>query len=171
MSEDPFDVLGVPARFDLEPEVVQRAYLERAAGVHPDLIGDDEGAERSASLNRAKATLDDPEARANALLARMGGPAKEVDRSLPDGFLMTMMETREAIEAAAASEDAAALARWRAWAAGQRDGHAARILPMFEAAGGAGVLGAIRQELNAWRYIERLIEQFGMGRGHASGLQ
>jgi molecular chaperone HscB len=168
MPEDPFDVLGVPARFDLDPLAVQRAYLERAAAAHPDLIGDDEGAERSASLNRAKSILDNPEERANALLTRVGGPAKESDRSLPDGFLMEIMEAREAIEAAASSKDGVAMARWRAWAAAQRDGHAARILPMFEAVADAGALRAIRRELNAWRYIERMIEQFGMGRGDGS---
>ncbi len=159
MAPDPFDLLGLPPTFDLDRAAIDRAYLSRAAAVHPDLAaGDPEAPRRSALLNRARSILSDPESRAAALLARLGGPSKESDRSLPDGFLAEILEVREEIEAAARSTDHAARARWEAWADERRAAHIAEISRLF-AAPDAPPLRAIRMELNAWRYVERLIEQ------------
>jgi molecular chaperone HscB len=163
VSDDPFEVLGLAARFDLEPQAVRRAFLARAAAVHPDhAAGEDSADEASAALNRAKAALENPERRANALLERLGGPGKREDRSLPAGFLMQIMETREEIEGALATRDPASRARWEAWAQEQRGEYGARVGKLFkdfEMSKDAATLRAIREELNAWRYIERLIEQ------------
>jgi molecular chaperone HscB len=163
VSEDAFDILGIPARFDVDANAIQRAYLSRAAAVHPDAAGDTEDAGvRSAALNRAKAILDDPERRANVLLERLGGPGKSQDKSLPPGFLMSIMETREAIEEALASKDSAQRQKWEGWAQEQRAEYQGRVAKLFGSLGDSrdpGTLQAIRQELNAWRYIERLIEQ------------
>src|SRR5262249_24085423 len=107
MDRDAFDILGIVPRFDLAPGEVQRAYLARASAAHPDRAGrgggdgGGEAEEGASALNGARADLEDPERRAAVLLKRLGGPAKEQDRSLPDGFLMEMMEVREAMEAAA----------------------------------------------------------------------
>jgi hypothetical protein len=109
-------------------------------------------------------TLLDPEARANLLLARLGGPSKEVSRELPDGFLMKMMEAREELEAAATRRDGAAVERWREWAERERDGHITRVGELFKAfavAREGKVLSDVRRELNAWRYVERMVEQIG----------
>lgn len=108
--------------------------------------------------------VSDPESRANVLLGLLGGPTKEEDRSLPPGFLMEMMESRERLESARGSGDEAEMARWTAWAEGQRVGHIAAVKALFaevEGAGGAGEAKrkAIRMRLNAWRYIERMLEQ------------
>ncbi len=164
-SLDPFDVLGLPARFDLTVDQIQRAYLARARRLHPDLAEGGESADAAAQagtaeLNRAVRVLRDAESRAGALLARLGGPAKEADKSLPAGFLASMLETRMEIEAA--REDPAARAGWEAWAREQRAGYAARCGELFGALddpGGETGRREIRQTLNAWRYIERLIEQ------------
>ncbi|HYD02510.1 MAG TPA: iron-sulfur cluster co-chaperone HscB C-terminal domain-containing protein [Phycisphaerales bacterium] len=158
---DAFDLLGVDARFNLTPGEVRAAYLAKARS-----RGGDAGAEESedAALNAAKMALSDPEARANLLLARLGGPSKEVNRGLPDGFLMSMMEAREELEAAAARRDSAGIEKWRVWAERERDGHVARVGALFGGTGGrpdGKTLAAIRQELNAWRYIERMLEQIG----------
>jgi DnaJ-domain-containing protein 1 len=128
---------------------------------HPDLGGED-GAQDSAALNDARATLADPERRANALLALLGGPTKEEDNALPDGFLMDMMEVREELEAAHASSDAGETARLGAWADEQRADYIARVSGLFGQLGATpsrDELGAIRRQLNAWRYIERMLEQ------------
>ncbi len=85
---DPFDILGIPPGFELNPAALGRAYLALAARLHPDIArGDPDASIRSAAANRAKAILENPESRAAALLARLGGPSKESDRSLPPGFL------------------------------------------------------------------------------------
>jgi curved DNA-binding protein CbpA len=164
---DPFDLLGLPHDFDLDPARLARAYLTLAARLHPDVARDDPGsAALAAAANKAKAILDDPERRANALLQRLGGPAKDADRALPDGFLMEILETREQIESAAASPDRAQIDHWRRWAADQRSRYIARASGLFRqhtAAPDSATLRVIRQELNAWRYIERLIEQLEPG--------
>jgi curved DNA-binding protein CbpA len=161
VGEDPFDILGLPPAFDHAPAAIERAYLARAASVHPDLVGDDdEAAVRAAKLNRAKSVLLNPEQRANALLARLGGPSKAQDKSLPPGFLIEMMETREAIEAAIATGNPEERGQWDRWALEQRSEYVSHIGELFgQVAKDPGKLAQIRQKLNAWRYIERLIEQ------------
>ncbi|MCC6679024.1 MAG: DnaJ domain-containing protein [Phycisphaerales bacterium] len=163
MDAEPFEALGLPPTFDLDPAQVDRAYLARAAALHPDLAGEgDEVLARSAALNRAREVMKDPEKRAEALLRKMGGPDKSQDKSLPDGFLMEMMEIRESIEAATAGRDPEQRARWSRWAGERRQGHIERVASMFRAAGPSpsdGAMREIRRELNAWRYAERLIEQ------------
>lgn len=166
MADDPFETLGLSPRFDLTADEVERAYLARAALCHPDLVSGNaeqaaDAARLSSGLNGARAALADPESRANALLARLGGAAQG-SKDLPDGFLMEIMETRMEVESAAESGDAAELARWRAWAAEERRGYIERLGVMFAAlgaSGDAGALRAIREQLNAWRYIERMLEQ------------
>lgn len=163
--EDPFDALGIPADFETDPAAVERAYLARAASIHPDLADPDplvqaDAARRSARLNAARATLLDPERRAVALLARLAGAA--ADRSLPDGFLAQMMRTREQIEEDLAADPNEAGPRWRAWAADRRRERIGRVRDLFRAHSrrpDPATLADIRRELNAWRYVERLAEQ------------
>lgn len=170
-SGDPFHTLRLPPRFDLEPAAVERAYLARAAAIHPDLASTDperqaDAARRSATLNQARATLLDPERRAIALLDRLGGPSASQDRSLPDGFLMEMMEVRERIDEEIADEGGAARSRWEAWAGERRSEHEAAVGVMFATLhepADPGVLAKIREQLNAWRYIERLGDQLDPG--------
>ena len=159
LQDDPFDVLGLPAAFDLDRTQLERAYLAKAAQAHPDASGSDVLA---AQINQAKRILEDPERRANALLARLGGPSKEHNRDLPPGFLMELMSTREEMEEIAHSKDTQALDTFRQMAEKRRSGHIERIAmlvrdldspPMPES------LARIRVELNAWRYAERMIEQ------------
>lgn len=165
---DPFDALGLPPVFDLDGAAIQRAYLQRSAALHPDHAAapaDPETEARAAALNEAKATLEDPERRAAALLRRFGGPPKEADRSLPPAFLAEMMATREEIEEDRASGDPARMERWEDWAHERRAGHIKEVSRLFaaftggEPGEGEAVLRQIRQELNVWRYTERLLEQ------------
>ncbi|MFT3685780.1 MAG: iron-sulfur cluster co-chaperone HscB C-terminal domain-containing protein [Phycisphaerales bacterium] len=160
---DAFDVLGLPAKFDLTPGEVRAAYLARVgAGGGGNKAEGGSGEEGDAALNAAKMTLSDPEARANLLLSRFGGPSKEVSRDLPDGFLMQMMEVREDLEAAAERGDRAGVEKWLAWAEKERDGYVAQVGELFrryETERSGKVLSEIRKTLNAWRYIERMVEQ------------
>jgi molecular chaperone HscB len=163
MGLDPFDALGLPARFELPFSALERAYLARSAGAHPDATASDVDSNRiSACLNESRQILENPESRAEALLARLGGPSKEADRSLPSGFLAQIMEVREAVEAARAAGDRTALAAHERWAQQQRDQHIRSVGELFGALRdrpSEPQLRAIRTELNAWRYVERMIEQ------------
>ncbi|QKK08205.1 MAG: hypothetical protein HND58_08465 [Planctomycetota bacterium] len=75
---------------------------------------------------------------------------------------MEMMETRMEVEAAVESGDGDELARWREWAQTERARYIDRLGGMFADLGtppAADAVQAIRRELNAWRYIERMLEQ------------
>jgi molecular chaperone HscB len=171
MSPDPFDVLGLPATFDLDRGQVERAYFAQSAVLHPDLAsGDEEAQRRMAVINHARRVLEDPERRADALLLRLGGPSREQHKALPPAFLMEMMEIREAVEAAGAEADPEARASqrrsWEAWAEAERQKAIGEVAGMFRALAewpSEGQREEIRTRLNAWRYIERLIEQLDPG--------
>lgn len=172
---DPFAVLGLARRFDLAHAEVQRAFLARSSQLHPDVAGDEADAlEAAAELNRARQVLENSESRADALLRLLGGPTREQERSLPERFLQEMMEIREAMQSETAAGDPAARQKWTEWARERRRGHEQRVGQMFAEllarvsnggtptpapAPNAAALRAVRTELNAWRYIERMMEQ------------
>jgi len=178
--DDPFALLDLPRRFEIDREALQAVYLRKSASLHPDRFADPieqaEAAERAAALNRARAVLIDDERRANALLALLGGPGKEQEKDLPDGFLMEIMEIRQTMEEVLATGDTARRRDFEEWAEGERQALLEKIANLFEraapedghpaaaAAGSAAdpaLLREIRIELNALRYIERMIEQLG----------
>jgi molecular chaperone HscB len=163
---DPFSVLGLPRRYDLDRVQIERAYLARAAVAHPDHANtsDDPAApdpgQAAADLNLARETLLNPESRAEALLSLLKGPGKDQDRSLPSGFLMDLMGARESIDAAIQAGDRVGVEAHLTAAAARRDRHIAEVARLFAGvASDRDSLVHIRRELNAWRYIERLIEQ------------
>jgi len=167
---DPFGALGFPKRFDLDPTAVRTAHLRRTAVAHPDRLAEPlaraEAERVLAELNEARDLLLDDERRANALLAALGGAPPEADRSLPDGFLIEVLEIREWMEDALGSRDPARRTEVEAWADTRRRDYRAQVAACFErliAAGdtvdAASHATDIRTLLNAWRYIERMIEQ------------
>lgn len=162
MAADPFDALGLAPTFDLTSSQVERAYLERVGRVHPDLAADASGP--AADLNQARATLIDPMLRANALLRRHAGTPAETDKTLPQAFLAEIMEVREESERAIASGDRAAIEKWISWARDRRRQIIAEVARRFRDNPGtppAAELSEIRRTLNAWRSIERMLEQLG----------
>ncbi len=158
---DPFALLGVSAEFPVDEARLRQAWLKATALNHPDRAADPAAAHRTLSaVNEAYRTLSDPERAANALLARLGGPSPDQAKALPDGFLMEMLEVRDELEEAKASKDPAKIAKLEAWANEQRGMWIERVSEQFEAYGEhSDQRDAIRESLNAWRYIERLIEQ------------
>jgi len=167
---DPFKTLSLPRRFDLDLAELHTRFIQASAATHPDRYTDPveqaQAAERAAEINLAYAVLSDPERRADALLTRMGGPAKELDKSLPPDLLMDMMETREQLEAAVADQDHAEQDKLRAWAHDQREAHLKKIAELFAAAPSDAdnqlpkdTAKTIRLELNALRYIQRMLDQ------------
>lgn len=164
--DDVFHILGLPRRFDLDLAELHARFIHQSSTHHPDRhtdpIAQAQAAEQSAEINHAYAVLSDPQRRADALLTLSGGPAKDQDKSLPPELLMDMMETRERMEEAVAADDQAELDRLRAWAHDQRQTHLAKVAGLFKDAGDTlapSDAGAIRLELNALRYIQRMLDQ------------
>ncbi len=161
-------MLGLRPRFDLDEAAVRGAWLERSARAHPDRAADPADAEReAAALNDAKRTLEDPERRAAALLARLGaGPAQPERAEIPPSVLMEFLEVREALDEARAAGDRARVEALRGWAEERRRAHIDVVAALFadalrEGPGDArsDAVRAIRRELAAWRYAERMLEQ------------
>ena len=169
MGADPFRLFDLPWRFDLDKEMLHRRFINKAAANHPDRFTDPFGqadaAERSAAINAAYEMLADPEKRANCLLALMGGPAGADDKSLPPDLLMQMMETRQRMEQAIAEQNTEALRDLADWARDQRTTQLAEIARQFDKASRSNAavrdeaLATVRLQLNALRYIERMLEQ------------
>jgi molecular chaperone HscB len=104
---DHFELFGLPVRFEVDGEALERAYREIQSRVHPDRFAHAGDAERRASLqwttrvNEAHRTLKDPVQRAKHLLELQGvDVAFETNTAMPSDFLMQQMELREALEAA-----------------------------------------------------------------------
>jgi len=170
--DDPFSLLGLPRRYALDRAALESAYLSRSAAFHPDVVGDSSFApdDRSAELNQARQTLQDPERRAVALwsllVAAAGNVVKPDEKALPPGFLLQVMQWREELDEARASRDAASLAAFERLAEARRAEHELAVAALFGKATSTpppatldALLGQIRLELNAWRYTERLLEQ------------
>jgi len=160
-QSNPFAVFGLPPRFDLDASAIERSYLSKLARAHPD-VGEGGDEPDAAELNLARAALLDAEQRGNALLEVLGGPSASACKDLPDGFLMEMMTRRQEIEEEIAQAGDQSRTRWEAWARDERAQYARSVGECFDALGEAPnpeKLVEIRVLLNAWRYIERLIEQ------------
>lgn len=164
---NPFEALGIAPRFDLDQAQLRSAWLARSAALHPDRAAGD-NAERQhalARVNQAMRTLSDPLHRAEALLEllRRAPEPPELAKRLPEGFLQQMLEVREEAEGAAGED----LLRWEKWGDERRAEYQARVADLFRHAqatpGKSEILDAIRVELNAWRYIHRMLQQIGEG--------
>ncbi len=161
-QSNPFVVFGLPARFDLDASAIERSYLSKLASAHPDVGEVGHAGADAAELNRARAVLLDGEQRAIALLEVLGGPSASQCKDLPDGFLMEMMARRQEIEEQIAEAGEQSRNNWETWACDERTRYTRSVAELFEAfqqMPNPEKLIEIRMLLNAWRYIERLIEQ------------
>ncbi len=164
-ADDPFALLGLPRRFDLADAEIERAYLGKASALHPDRFQDPiaqaDAVRDSARVNDARKVLLDQEQRAMHLLRLLAGRSAEKSDALPDGFLLEILEVREEMEAEAS--DPARRQHWEDWAREQRRDYLERVAVLFGEAVNeslpAAAAASIRLELNALRYIERMIEQ------------
>jgi hypothetical protein len=101
------------------------------------------------------------------LLELLGGKCSAADKSVPDGFLGTMMMMQEEIADAKSAGNAAELARIRQVLQTQHDGLMKRIAKLFndhqEAVACNAVvtntLDEIRKNLNAVSFVKKLLSQ------------
>lgn len=165
-----FELLGLDARFELDPAVLREHYLRLAREIHPDRGGTDGGPaagpgdlerERlTARANEAYRTLASPVLRAEYLLELSGGQSAAQDKRVPPELLTATLMIREEIEEARAAGNSALLAALLRKLTSERDrivhtvGELARLLP-----GDAAIRGELRLKLNSMRYYDRMIEQ------------
>ena len=168
---DYFTLLGLAQRFDLDEGELHEKYVALSRHAHPDLHTEDSPEVQqlhlqvSAAVNDAYSTLKDAAARASYLLGLLGGKSSAQDKSVPDGFLGTMMMMQEEIADAKAAGDSAELERLRKVLQTQHDGLLRRIAALFAElqqavaceAVRADLLGEIRKQLNAVSYVKKLL--------------
>jgi molecular chaperone HscB len=118
LSRNHFELFGLPARFAVPMDAIERTYHEIQGRVHPDRYVGASDAERRTAMqwatrvNEAYETLREPLKRARYLLALRGVDAGiETNTAMPAAFLMAQMEWREAVEEAAGAGDVDALDR------------------------------------------------------------
>lgn len=109
---DPFELLGLQARYDLSVAEVEARHRELSRALHPDRFQGRSASERRQALgkaievNEALRALKDPVKRAEALLRRRGVAVGETREPPADPeFLMSVMEVRESLRDAQKSSD------------------------------------------------------------------
>jgi molecular chaperone HscB len=155
-----FELLGLPAAYDLDARVLRQKYLQVSRGVHPDHHGDASESlsmRLSAQLNEANRVLSDPVLRAEYLLELVGGKSAAVDRNVPPEVLNQTLMLREEIQEAQADGNEAALESCRQQV---RDAHGTTLATIAELArqlpGDDDLRGRLRSTLNAVKYYQRL---------------
>lgn len=167
MNDDPFSVLDLPVRFDLDLADVRRRLMRATLSLHPDRASSpveaSENTARLAAMNAAAQSLEDDLARAELILARHGGPSPSEDRSLPEGFLESMLEVRMELASAHASGDEGDRSRLEDWARSEWNDRRSAVAGLLEMEDDRtpddAALAAVRLELNRWRYAQRMLEQ------------
>lgn len=165
----PFDALGLAPSWRVDPGELRRRLLRFTRVLHPDYFAT--GAEtlralaerNTADLNEAFKILSDDYRRASWLVRWLGGPAEKDERSMPQAFLMEVLEWNEALASARDSTPdspaRAALAPLVAELGRQREAsfrEVARLLdPLPER--DSPVLCSARRVLNAVRYVDRAL--------------
>jgi molecular chaperone HscB len=116
LQQDFFQLLSLPARFQIDSALLDQNFRALQEQVHPDKFAHLTDAEQRLSMqwatrvNEAYQTLRKPINRARYLLSLRGvDTQEETHTAMPLDFLMEQMEWREAVEEAARQSDMNAL--------------------------------------------------------------
>jgi molecular chaperone HscB len=159
-NSDPFGLLGLPPRFDLDPQVIETAFFDRTKELHPDRFATAPAAERVAALSRSRAlndayqTLKKPVPRAEFLLERAGVSIGDNER-LDPAFLMEILELREELAEARVAKWLPELQRLHDVMAAKRKTCVEALPALFE----RDDLPAIKEQLILLRYVDRYLEE------------
>ena len=170
---DHFALLGLPRQYEVDEACLREKFFALNRHAHPDFHGQESGEVQELSLrlssqiNDAYRTLADPFARAAYLLELLGGKPSAADKSVPDGFLATMMMMQEELADAKTAGGMAALADMRDVLQKQHTGLMNRVAQLFTdyqnllacRAVATNVLDELRKQLNAVSYVKKLLTQ------------
>src|SRR6478609_11021469 len=160
MSNDYFERLGLPRRFSLDADLLEREYLARSRELHPDYHRLGSSAEQAAStelsagLNEAYTTLKDPFKRAEYLLKLEGGPSASELKDVPPEFLEEMLDLR--MEIGGLTPDSPQAAALEKQLAERRAALLAQVGALLEGTSPSRLADA-RRLLNATKYVQNLI--------------
>ena len=159
-SSDAFGLLGLPAQFDLDPSVIEKAFHDKSKDLHPDRFASAPAAERVAALSRSRAlndaykTLKNPVGRAEYLLARAGVTIGDNER-LDPAFLLEILELREELAEARVAKQTSLIEKLCGDMKSRRKAIVESLSPLFD----ANDLQAIKRQLITLRYLDRYLEE------------
>ena len=164
---DPFDMLGITPRFDLDLAAVELRHRELSKALHPDRYAGAPAAERRMALSRAIdvneafRVVRDPIRRAEALLRRAGAAVGETSEPKPPpALLMEMMEAREELAEAARAKDVGRVGKLGEAMSARQAGILGRLGNAFDAAGAdPQKIAEILPVLGELRYIRRFLDE------------
>lgn len=171
--ESPFDVLGLPARYALDPAVLEARVRDLQRALHPDKHTKGTPAERrvalsrAVSVNEAHRALRDDLSRAAALLRVRGRDAKESGGVAEPAFLMEVMELRETLGEARAARD---LERVRKLATEVGASMSASSATLADALDAKNDLDRAEAELSKMRYYRRFLDEVALAEEDAHVL-
>jgi molecular chaperone HscB len=161
-TSDPFGLLGLPPKFDVDPAVLERAFFERSKEVHADRFATAPAAERVAALSRSRALNDAYQllrreaSRAEYLLGVAGVTIGANERVDPE-LLMEFLEERERLAEARVAGRLAEVEQLQARMRARRKAALGHVRRLF--AQDAPALAEIKQQLILLRYVERYLEE------------
>jgi molecular chaperone HscB len=162
-TPDPFAMLGLPPRFDLDLAAIETRFRERSRELHPDRFAGAPAAERTQALVRARALNDAyqvvrrPQRRAEALLVRAGVIIGDHEK-LDPAFLMEILELREELAEARIAGRNEEVARLQAAMLARHKALIDGLKPLF-AAGDEASLALAKRDLITLRYVARYLEE------------
>ena len=162
-TPDPFAVLGLEARYDLDTAALEARFRERSRELHPDRFAAAPAAERAQALIRTRALNDAyqilrrPQTRAELLLARAGLAIGEHEQLDPD-FLMEILELREELAEARAAGDLVLVGRLCGDMKARQQAILAELPALFARGDGEALVRA-KHHLITLRYVSRYLEE------------
>lgn len=165
---NPFEILGIEARYDLDLRAVEKRHRELSVALHPDKFARDgasarrESIERASQVNEAWRIVRDPIRRAEALFEAAGVVAGETNEPKSNQeFLMEMMELREALSDARDAKDSAKVRALAEDAEGREEAARQALSSMFapgNVPADKSVLIAALPKLGELRFYRRMLE-------------
>ena len=159
-SNDAFGLLGLPAQFDLDPQVIERAFFDKSKELHPDRFANAPAAERVAALSKTRAlndayqTLKKPVPRAEYLLERAGVTIGD-NEQLDPTFLMDILEMREELAEARVAKRTSHIEQLYKEMSARRKNVVDELPQLFA----ANDLVTIKARLILLRYLDRYLEE------------
>lgn len=167
---DPFELLQVAPRFDLDLAALEATHRELSRVLHPDRYVSApprerrEALGRAISVNEAWRRLKEPVTRAEALFDRYGvAYGERAEPKATPEWLFEVMELREALSEARRARDLARVERLMSEVKTSREATLARLTAGFLALaqGEASDQEALLRELGKLRYFRRFLDEAG----------
>jgi molecular chaperone HscB len=161
-TSDPFGLLGLPRKFDVDAATLERAFFERSKEVHADRFATAPAAERVAALSRSRALNDAYQllrreaTRAEYLLAQAGFTIGSNERVDPE-LLMEFLEERERLSEARVAGRLDEVEQLQVKMRARRADALGRVRELFAAA--PVRFDDIKQQLILLRYVERYLDE------------